>query len=67
MKPERAALLKLLAELSEIHPDMRLGQLVTNLAGWAKGPIIVPAYDVTDGEMIEVARTHIQEHRARLS
>ena len=63
MKAERNELLSLMAELSRIYPDMRFGQLVTNVAQWAKGPIVSAAWDVTDQEMIEAARTNIQRQR----
>jgi hypothetical protein len=65
MKTERNELLTLLAELSEIYPDMRLGQLVTNVAQWAKGPVISAAWDATDQEMIEAAKANINRHRGK--
>ena len=63
MKTERDELLTLLAQLSELHPDMRLGQLVTNVAQWAKGPVVSAAWDATDQEMIQAAKTNIQRQR----
>jgi len=60
MKTERDELLTLLAQLSELHPDMRLGQLVTNVAQWAKGPVVSAAWDATDQEMIQAAKANIQ-------
>jgi hypothetical protein len=67
MKTERNELLTLLAELSEIYPDMRLGQLVTNVAQWAKGPVVSAAWDATDQEMIQAAKTNIQRQRGSKS
>jgi hypothetical protein len=63
MKPERDELLTLLAQLSELYPDMRFGQLVTNVAQWAKGPVVSAAWDATDQEMIQAAKTNIQRQR----
>jgi hypothetical protein len=66
MKTERNDLLRLLAELSEIYPEMRLGQLVTNIAQWAKGPIASAAWDASDQEMIEAAKKNIYRHQVGL-
>jgi hypothetical protein len=63
MNSEKNELLTLLAELSEIYPDMRLGQLVTNVAQWAKGPVVSAAWDATDRELIEAAKANIKRHR----
>jgi len=63
MKTERSELLTLLAELSEIYPDMRLGQLVTNVVQWARGPVVSAAWDATDQEMIQAAKANIHRHR----
>lgn len=63
MKTERSEILSLLAELSEIYPDMRLGQLVTNVAQWAKGPVTSATWDATDREMIDAAKANIDRHR----
>ena len=63
MNSERCELIKLVTELSEIYPDMRLGQLVTNLAHWAKGPIVSAAWDATDQELIAAAKKNIQRQK----
>ena len=62
MKSDRKELLDLLALLSETYPEMRFGQLVTNVAQWAKGPIINATWDVTDEELILAARKNIQNN-----
>jgi hypothetical protein len=65
MKPEREQLLRLLAELSEMCPSMRFGQLVTNVAYWAKGPTANAAWDAADQEMIEAAKHHLQRNKGQ--
>jgi hypothetical protein len=61
---ERTELLSVLAELSEIHPEMRLGQLVTNVAHCAKGPVVSAAWDASDQELIQAAKANIQRKRS---
>jgi DNA phosphorothioation-dependent restriction protein DptG len=65
MKPEREELLRLMAELSEMYPSMRFGQLVTNVAYWAKGPTASAAWDAADQEMIEAARNNLQRNKGQ--
>lgn len=62
MKAEREELLRLLAELSDMYPSMRFGQLVVNVAHWAKGPAVSATWDATDEEMIEAAKRNIQRN-----
>jgi len=63
MDPKRQELIQLLRELSELRPAMRLGQLVVNVAQWARGPTIDATWEATDEEMILAAKEHIQRHR----
>ena len=53
---DRGQLLELLDELSERFPDMRLGQLVCNLAMAARGAGASATWDVEDEELIDAAR-----------
>jgi hypothetical protein len=62
MDSKREELIQLLIKLSEIRPNMRFGQLVVNIAQWAKGPTIDATWEVTDEEMIVAARAHLQRH-----
>jgi hypothetical protein len=52
-----------LAELSEICPGVRLGQLITNLSYLARGLSNESIWDVEDEELLEAARKHLQEWR----
>lgn len=54
-------------ELSRLHPDWRVGQLVANVATWAKGPTVEAVWDVEDEEFIRAAEEHIQASTARAS
>ncbi len=59
MKHTRKELIELLAELSDRHPDMRLGQLLCNLASWAEDEPHV--WDATDEELIAAAQSHLTQ------
>ena len=54
---QRADLLAAIAELARKYPDWRLGQLVSNVAGWADQDI----WDVEDEQLLEAARLHLQQ------
>jgi hypothetical protein len=57
MSTERPAdLLELIAELRRHYPEWRLGQLVSNVAGWADQEV----WDVEDDRLLEAARCHLQ-------
>lgn len=62
MTSTRETLIKVIIQLSEIYPEMRFGQLVVNVAGWARGPVVSAAWDVTDEEFIQAAQKNIQRH-----
>lgn len=53
---EREELLRLIDELSTQFPDMRLGQLISNLAMAARGADASATWDAEDEELIEAAR-----------
>lgn len=61
----RQELLRVLAELSEFMPEVRLGQLVINLSVLAGGPSKGSVWDTEDEEMLEAARKHLERWRAR--
>ena len=61
MTAERKILIDLIIELSDIYPDMRLGQLVSNLGYWANGPTNNAAWDATDLELIAAAEEHLKK------
>jgi hypothetical protein len=62
---ERRELLRLIEEMSEAYPEFRLGQLIANLAFWARGDQEGAAWNVEDEELIAAAREQIQNAQRR--
>jgi len=60
----RIRLFDVLSELARICPEVRVGQLVTNLAYLAKGPSVEAAWDVEDEELLAAAESHLRALRA---
>jgi hypothetical protein len=58
MNPVRKELLEILAELSEAAPDVRFGQLITNLAYLSRGLSQDAAWEVEDAQLLSAARQH---------
>jgi len=65
MNTTRADLLRLLAELSEADPDLRLGQLIANLATLAVGPTPEAVWDAEDDELLGAARRLVKQYDGR--
>jgi hypothetical protein len=63
----RPELLQVLTELSEECPEMRLGQLIANLATLAKGAAVEAIWDVEDNELLSAARRQLEFFRSRKS
>lgn len=61
----RRELLRVLDELSAQCPDVRLGQLITNLATLAKGPTVEAIWDAEDEELLQAARRQLEIFRGR--
>jgi len=58
----RAKLLKAIAELGELHPDWRLGQLLANLAMAAGRTEAEAVWDLEDSEALTAARRLLDRH-----
>ena len=58
----RRELLRVLDDLSARMPDVRLGQLVVNLAYAAKGPTQEAVWDVEDDDLLRAAREQLHRH-----
>jgi hypothetical protein len=63
MTSTREQILKALAELSEIYPDWRFGQMVANISTWAKGPTDHAIWDVEDEEFLATLEKHLDRRR----
>lgn len=51
----RAELFDTLAELRRRYPEWRLGQLISNVAGWADQEV----WDVEDEQLLAAAKEHL--------
>lgn len=54
-RPKSPELFETLAELRRRYPAWRFGQLIENVAGWADQEV----WDVSDDELLEAARAHL--------
>ena len=60
----RERIAAVIEELSKLHPDWRFGQLVSNVAYWAKGPTESAVWDVEDEEFLRAALEHVATIRS---
>jgi hypothetical protein len=65
MTPIREALLTVLAALSEAAPELRLGQLVANLATAAQGAKVEAIWDAEDEELLRAAQRLLEHYHSR--
>ena len=65
INPVRQQVLHLLEELSDVVPEVRLGQLLVNLSYLARGLSKEAIWDMEDEELLEAARKHLEEWRSR--
>ena len=56
-----------LEELSKIYPQWRFGQLVANVATWAKGPAAQSIWDVEDEDFLKAAEQHLHSRSNALA
>ena len=54
--PQRNELIKAIEELSLAYPEMRLGQLVANLAALGRGIQVGDIWEAEDAELLEGAK-----------
>jgi len=66
MTNTRQEILKLLAEMSDQYPDWRFGQMVANIAFWAKGPTTQAIWEVEDEEFLETIKKHLGKKRTNV-
>jgi len=65
MTESRQDLLRLMAELSELAPELRPGQMIANLATLARGPEVESIWDAEDEELAAAARRLLAHYRQR--
>ena len=65
MTDSREELLRLVAELSDADPDLRLDQMLTNLATLARGAQPESVWDCEDDELAAAARRLLTRIRER--
>jgi hypothetical protein len=65
MTASREELLRLVAELSDADPELRLGQMLTNLATMARGPRPESVWDCEDDELVAAASRLLARLRER--
>lgn len=65
MTQARQELMNALEDLSELYPEWRMGQMLTNIATWARGPTASAIWDVEDEELVDVIRKHINNKRSK--
>lgn len=65
MSPVRQEVLQILAELSEVAPEVRFGQLIVNLSYMARGLTNEAIWDMEDEELLEAACEHLKQWRSR--
>jgi len=61
----RHELLRLIEEMSDGYPEFRLGQLIANLAFWARGDQVGAVWNVEDEELMAAAREQIRNAKRR--
>ena len=65
INPVRQEVLQVIAELSDLVPEVRLGQLIANLSYLARGLANESIWDMEDEELLAAARKHLEELRSR--
>lgn len=65
MRTAREELLRLLADLSDQAPELRLGQLVANLATLAQGAKVEAIWDAEDEDLTAAAKRLLDHYRQR--
>lgn len=65
MNESRIELLRLVTELSHADPELRLGQMLTNLATMARGPQLESVWDCEDDELTKAAHRLLERLKER--
>lgn len=63
--PVRQELLRVLSQVSELTPEVRLGQLIANMAFLASGPWNETLWDLEDEQLLSALQGHLQDIASR--
>jgi hypothetical protein len=69
MSPAREKILLLLAQMSERYPEWRLGQMVANVASFARQPTEphdTGIWEVEDEEMLAALERHLKQAKEKV-
>lgn len=64
MSPTREEIFVAIREMSDRYPDWRFGQMVVNIANWARDPAPESIWDVEDDEFLAAVREHLEKRRS---
>ena len=64
INPVRQEVLQVLAEVSAVVPEVRLGQLLANLSYLARGLSNEAIWNMEDEELLAAARQHLEQWRS---
>ncbi|HXE55832.1 MAG TPA: hypothetical protein VN541_22600 [Tepidisphaeraceae bacterium] len=68
MSPKQQERLAAVMEgFGRIYPDWRIGQIISNVAFWARGPGSEAAWDIEDEEFLAAAEAHLAQRTASAS
>ena len=65
ISPVREEILRKLARISELTPELRFGQLIANLAFLADGPWNETLWDLEDEQLLAAIKQHLADLAAR--
>jgi len=65
MTAVRKEAIRVLAEIVEVAPEVRLGQIVANLSYMARGLTTESIWDMEDDELLDAAQKHLEQLRSR--
>ena len=63
-KDQQTRFANVMAGLMALYPQWRIGQLIANVAWWARGPNNEAIWDVEDDEFLAAAEAHLARRQA---
>jgi hypothetical protein len=64
-RPNDEELFATLQEMRALYPDWRFGQMICNLATWARGAEAKSVWDIEDRELVKTAKQHVSSRKAQ--